>query len=595
MVFPFPRTPLSSRLLLPGALGAISLLLPSCSTDRFVRSADAEVAGILSHNERLVLETPVPPLDITTDYSALNPKYVEPELIVRERQAGSPRMLSLEEAIEISIRSRRDYQSEKEALYLVALDLTRARHDYTPKLTSLGSRATLSSSTLRNSNGDYDETQRGLGVDSRLTFDQALVTGGAIAVDLAQDIFKFYLGGSGGNSSTRFFSASLTQPLLRGRGAVATENLTQRERNVAYAVRGFSRFQQRNVIDVTSAYFRILQEKDRVRNEYASYKNLVVFADRARALAEDRLPRFQLDQAKQSELRARARYISAINSYNNLVDNFKLTLGLPLGGELLLEDSALRSLAKEGLPEIPFGPEPAMNIAVNNRLDFFNEVDRFEDAKRKVEVAADAFKPGIDLFAGIDADTNNGSRNFSNFSADAYYSRIGLDLDLPIDNLAARNDFRRVRIDFERQLRQLSLALDRMNADLRTGLRGLDLSRQTYAIQQNALKLANQRVEGANLLLDAGRASTRDLLDSQSDQLTAQNAVTSALVDYHLTRLNLLYNMGIFDASLPEFWVKNPPLPRFERKDGIPSPVNSAVSERLITPEELFKETRPRS
>ena len=577
------------------AVIAPAWILSSCSTDNYVRSADTEVRGIIEHNQKLVLDTPSAPVVIDTPYSELNPDYIQPEIIVRERQKGEPMRITLTEAIELSVRSRREYQNQRENLYLAALDLTRARHDYTPRITSLGSTGSLESARLRNANGDYDETSRDLAIGTRAGFDQVFITGGALAVDLAQDIFKFYLGGSGSNGSTRFLSARLTQPLLRGRGAIATENLTQRERNVAYAVRTYSRFQQRNVIDITSAYFRILQEKDRVRNEYSSYQNLVIFADRARALAEDRLPRFQLDQAKQSELRARARYISATNSYRNLVDNFKITLGLPLGGELLLDDSALRSLAEAGLPHIPFDSDPAFHVAVNHRLDLFNEIDRFEDAKRKVTVAADAFKPGVNLFAGIDVDTNNGSRSYSDFDADAYYSRIGLDIDLPIDNLAARNEFRRTKIDFERQLRQLSQALDSIHGDLRSGLRGLDLSRQIYSIQQNALKLANQRVDGANMLLDAGRASTRDLLDSQNDQLTAQNAVTSALVDYHLTRLNLLYNMGIFDPSLPQFWVKNPSFPQIKSKEPQFKPVDTAGSERLITPEELFLETRPRS
>jgi outer membrane protein TolC len=573
------------------------LIASSCSTDHYQKSADTEVADIVSKNQNVVLdlEQPAPPLDISTPYSAIEPQQFAPERIVNERRFDEPRCISLEEAIDISIRHRRDYQSEKEALYLVALDLTRARHDYAPALTSLGTQGRLSSSSLRDANGDFDETERQSSFDTRASFDQAFRTGGAIALDLAHDIASFYLGGNGNYGATRFFAGRLTQPLLRGRGSIATENLTQRERNVAYAVRSFSRFQQRNVIDVTRAYFRILQQKDRVRNEFASYNNLVVFADRARALAEDRLPRFQLDQAKQSELRARARYIAVVKSYNTLVDDFKIILGLPLGGELLLEDSALHSLEGAGLPEIPLDSRPALEIAIDHRLDLFNEIDRFEDAKRRIQVAADAFKPGLNLFAAIDVDTDNDSRRFSNFNPDAYYSRIGLDLDLPVDTLDERNVYRRARIDFERQIRQLSLALDRTHADLRNGLRDLDLSRQTYQIQQNALKLANQRVEGANLLVDAGRANTRDLLDAQTDLLNAQNGVTSALVDYHLARLDLLYDLGIFDANLPEFWVRNPEIPAMARKESQPAPVAATASERLITPEELFEETPPRS
>ena len=589
-------TATSTRIrLIPGCVCMVAMSVAGCSTDHFQRSADTEVSGIIALNQSAVLPEPEPLFDIGTPYTGISPKYIAPELIVRQRQLGQPRCISLEDAIEISIRGRRDYQSEKEALYLVALDLTRARHDYTPAFTSLGGQGRLSSSSLKNASGDFNESDRQSSFNSRASFDQAFKTGGALALDLAQGLAAFYLGGSGDYGVTRFFSGRLTQPLMRGRGAIATENLTQRERNVAYAVRTFSRFQQRNVIDVTSAYFRILQEKDRVRNEFASYKNLVVFSDRAKALAEDRLPRFQYDQAKQSELRARARYISSVNSYNTLVDNFKITLGLPLGGMLLLEDSTLRAIESAGLPEVLLESTQAFDIALAHRLDLFNEIDRFEDTKRKIQVAADAFKPGVDLFAALDVDTDNGSRRYSNFSPDAYYSRIGIDLDLPIDTLDERNNYRRARIDFERQIRQLSLALDRTHADLRIGLRGLDLSRQTYEIQQNALKLAHQRVEGANLLLDAGRASTRDLLDAQTDLLNAQNGVTSALIDYHLTRLNLLYNLGIFDANLPDFWVNNPEIPALKRKELQTAPVTTAASERLITPEELFEETLPRS
>ncbi|HVJ45949.1 MAG TPA: TolC family protein [Luteolibacter sp.] len=585
---------ISGKVLRSSLVPGLALFISSCSTDHYVRSADNEVHGIIDQNQRVVLEETPVPLDISTPFSELNPKYIQPEIIVSERLASEPMRLTLQQAIAISVSNRREYQSEKETLYLVALDLTRARHDYAPKLTSLGSRATYGTAGLKNTSGDFDSSDRDLAVANRASFDQTFITGGALAIDLAQDIFRFYLGG-GNPGSTRFLSARLTQPLLRGAGAVSNENLTQRERNVAYAVRNFSRFQDTNVIDITTAYFRILQEKDRVRNEYESYKNIGVFADRARALAEDRLPRFQLDQAKQRELQGKARYISAINSYKNLVDNFKLTLGLPLGGELILDDAPLRSLAEAGLPEIPFDADPAFHVAINHRLDLFNDIDRFEDSKRKIQVAADAFKPGLDLFAGIDLDTNNSTASYSNFDADAYFTRIGVDLDLPVDNLSARNDFRRVKIDFERQIRSLSQSLDRIHADLRSGLRGLELSRETYTIQNNALNLANQRVEGANLLLDAGRATTRDLLDAQSDQLTAQNAVTSALVNYHLTRINLLHDMGVFDAALPQFWVKNPTLPSVKRKEIKMLPVNTAASERLITPDELFSETRPRS
>lgn len=559
---------------------AAFLVLPACSTQYWSKNADSDVYGIL-HNKEMKLLGDAKPFDIKTPHSDQDPKEIEAISIITERKSAESRTIDLETALELSVTHRREYQTEKENLYLVGLDLTRARHDFSPRFNA-GSQAALDDINFTEGN----DIRQGA-IRSRAGFDKLMNTGGVLAVDIAQDIFRFYFGG-GSAPSTTFLASRLNQPLMRGAGMVATENLTQRERNVAYAIRSFSRFQNRNALDIVTSYSRILQEKDRVRNEYFNYRNIIAFTERAAELAKDRLPRFQVDQARQDELRARNRYVLSVNSYQTLVDNFKLNIGLPLAGELLFDDSVLRSLETGGLTPLPLNEPAAIQLAIDNRLDIINEVDRFEDAQRKLSVAADAFRPGLNLFASFDIQSNSG-RNYSNFDPDIYRSRIGVDLNLPLDNLEARNAYRRTEIDFERQLRQLSLALDRLHLDVRSGLRGLDLARERYEIQQNALLLANQRVDAVNLLLETARAETRDLLEARNDQLGARNALTSALIDYHITRLEFLNDLGLFDSSLPRFWVENPPLP-----EAIASLAKAQPrTDSLTTPEALFKEPSP--
>lgn len=567
-------------------LVTIIAMLPACSTHYWSGSADREVYGILKTQE-VGLFGEASAFDIETPHSASDPQELEAIAILSERRVADTRKIDLPEAITLSVRNRREYQNEKENLYLVGLDLTRARHDFQPRPRA-GSEVAVDSTQW---DGDGGQDTRQTTVRTRAGFSQLLNTGGLFAVDLAQEIFKFHLGG-GSAPPTRFLAMRLNQPLMRGAGAVATENLTQRERNVAYAIRSFTRYQKRNALDIATAYYRILQEKDRVRNEYFNYHNLIAFTERASELALDRLPRFQVDQARQDELRARNRYILAVNSYRNLVDGFKLTLGIPVGGELFLDDSVLRSLETAGLTPLPLNEASALEIAIATRLDLINEVDRFEDAQRKLLVAADAFRPGLNLFANLNVDSRSG-RSYSNFDPEVYRSRIGIDLDLPVDNLEARNAYRRTEIDFDRQLRQLELALDRLQFEVRSGLRGLALARERYVIQQNALLLANQRVEAVNLLLETDRAETRDILEARNDQLAARNAVTSALVDYHLTRLGVLHELGLFDPLVPRFWVENPKLPAIAGNIGDGGrvlPPAAAQSDAVITPEELFQE-----
>lgn len=554
----------------------------ACSPTFWSGNADEEVYGILREKEETLFGSSTE-FDIATPHSAADPRELEAIAILTERTAGETRKIDLVDAIDLSVGQGRDYQTQKENLYLTGLTLTRARHEFDP-IFSAGSRVERS-----NAGRNGDTTSNQLTVRSRAGFSQVLRSGGAIAIDIAQNIFRFYLGGTA--PSTDFLAAGLSQPLLRGAGPSATENLTQSERNVAYAIRSFSRFQKRNALEVSSAYFRILQEKDRVRNEYFNYRNLIAFTERATELAEDRLPQFQVDQARQDELRARNRYVGAVNSYRSRIDSFKLLLALPIGGELFVDDGALRDLETDGLTPLPLDEQGALVIAAEHRLDLLNEIDRFEDARRRIAVAAEAFKPGLDLFAGVDF-ASTGGRNYSNFDAESYRSRIGLDLDLPLDNLSERNAYRRARIEFERQLRDLELALDGIHSEIRSGLRGLGLARERYEIQRSALDLANQRVEAVNLLLETDRAETRDLLEARNAQLGARNAVTSALIDYHLTRLELLFDLGIFDPEKDRFWSENPEIPQAIRNNWPDSSVAPPSGEdSMLPPDELFQES----
>ena len=92
--------------------------------------------------------------------------------------------------------------------------------------------------------------------------------------------------------------------------------LTQAERDVVYAVRDYSHYQKTFAIETVGEYFRVLQDKDAVRNSYNNYLNLQKARDRAEAVAEaERLARYQVDQARQSELSARVKYLKAVESY----------------------------------------------------------------------------------------------------------------------------------------------------------------------------------------------------------------------------------------------------------------------------------------
>jgi len=55
-------------------------------------------------------------------------------------------------------------------------------------------------------------------------------------------------------------------------------------------------------------------------------------------------------------------------------------------------------------------------------------------------------------------------------------------------------------------------------------------------------------------LLQAGRVTTRDLLESQDAFLDAQNNVTAALVDYAIAKLSFFRDIGVLQVRPDGMW-----------------------------------------
>lgn len=549
------------------------LILPAC-TSYYHRSADKEVYNIIQRKEKVALGH-TNAFTIDTRYSARKPDEIKAQEIIDDRTREAKQTLTLPDALRIALENSREFQLRKEQLYLSALTLTRERFEFVPQFF-----AGTSVEAQRSPNGD-----RSVGVGSRAGFDQLLKTGGRVSLDLANDLLRFYTGGSR-ESAVSTIGLSLAQPLLRGAGAkIAAENLTQAERDVIYEIRDFSYFQDTFAFDIVETYLRLVQQQDTVINQYSNYLSRVSLRERAQALAVDRLAPFQADMASQEELTARNSYILAVERYRTSLDQFKITLGLPVGYEIQLDEMALTELEAVGLLPVPLTDDQTFRLALERRPDLLNEIDIFEDSKRRIVVAADRLKPDLLLFADASLQSQ-GETDYARFDLNDYRLNGGVQLDLPLNRKLERNNYRSSLITFERQLRSLSLFLDQLKNNLRDDLRTLDQSRQSYDIQVRAKALADRRVESSELQLQAGRIQVRDVVDAQTARVQAYNAATAALVDYHLARMRLLLDLGVLKTQKERFWLDAGELPNTGQAV---TPAPPAESNQLITPEELFQ------
>ena len=523
-------------------------------------------------------------------------------------QKDRPLVLSLADALRVAARNSRGYQTQKEDVFRAALALDLEANQF---------RNLLFADVESEYSADYsgEDPTRGLANTGTASWERRLKNGALLTAGFAIDLAKL-LTLDRSSSLGLFADATITIPLLRGSGRhIVTEPLTQAEREVVYSLYTFVDFRRTLAVRVAGEYLAVLQQLDQVQNSEDNYRRLIASTRRARRLADaGRLPQIQVDQAFQDELRARDRWVTAQQTYARRLDTFKITLGLPTDASVDLDRAELKRLSREagggqagaaatqpvqaasapatapaasapatdtaasapatvpaadarvelvqptteGGGPLEISPEKAVSIALDRRLDLRTVLDQVQDAQRQVVVAADALRAGLTLtgtgqFGARRGVSSAGSDNAQLRPEKGIYT-AGLLLDLPLERTAERNAYRNSFIALERATRDAQELEDQVKLEVRDALRGLLQARESYMIQAQAVALALRRVASTDLFLQAGRAQIRDVLEAQEALVSAQNALTAAIVKYRVAELELQRDMGVLEVDEKGNW-----------------------------------------
>jgi len=501
-------------------------------------------------------------------------------------QPGVPLKLTLIDALRVAAGNSRGYQDQKENVYRAALALDLERDAF---------RSVFSGSSDADITHDAGADPKVTGIDTSTNFGitQRLKNGITLTGAIMLDVVKLL---SQDHSSSNALSAdtSVEIPLLRGSGAhIVAEPLTQAERDALYAIYTFERFKRTFAVRVASDYLAVLQQIDRVNNEEDNYRRLVISV---RQITQEekagRQSSIEVDRALQDELRARSRWISAQQSYGRRLDAFKVSLGLPTDADIELDRNELARLAEQVRRSLPpsrdplatsdqavsadapvelvapsregagpqeMAPSAATALGLKNRLDLRIAQGRVYDAQRRVVVSADALRAELTLLGRASAGQR---RSLSSAGApDAFDPRFDqgfydtlLTLDLPFERTRERNIYRISLVNLKRAVRDLQASEDQVKLDVRNILRDLLESREDLQIQAGAVRLAEKRVRSTDMLLQAGRGSIRNSLDAKADLVTAQNALTAALVNYRIAELAIQRDTGLLQVNEQGLW-----------------------------------------
>ncbi|NLE40860.1 MAG: TolC family protein [Lentisphaerae bacterium] len=495
---------------------------------------------------------------------------------------GTNRVLTigLKDAVQIAARGSRDYQGRKESLFTAALGLDLENQKFRTTFTGMMNASVDSSESEGERETRYGEANK---VGASRTFADGTQLSSAIAVDLAG-----MLSGEKTSSWGLLADASISIPLMRGSGRLVNmESLTQAQRNLVYTVREFEQYKREFMVGIASAYLNVLLTKRMLVNEEENYKRVIISTRRSRRMADaNRMSPSDFDQSRQSELSARNSWISAFESYDASLEAFKGQLGLPPDAKIDLADQDLEELqayvekfAKTELGEYDAGEaaaplalerpksvdeagalkdqvDRAIALAVENRLDFRSNIDRIEDAQRQVLIAEDALRAEVTLGGRASAGegAKAGSDDNGEFNLGEAVFGSTLSIDLPFERTAERNAYRGSLIQLEGAVRAYQAAEDALKESVRAAIRSLRETREQLKIQYLAVSLAERRVRNNDLLLQAGRAEMRDVLEAQAALLSAQNALFSAIRSYRVKELELQKELGLLEVTIDGVW-----------------------------------------
>jgi outer membrane protein TolC len=549
------------RVFLPCLL-VVLLTLVGCSTKHYRKSADEETAKIIAE------KTPqVPNMDPNFTIEPTDALSLEglptcpqaPDFLGVEGQVEKDApILSLEKTLEIAVQHSRIYQSRKEQVYLQALSLTLARHQFAP-LFSAKSNAEYAVNTAEVQGFEVDPST---GQPRPVTSDQLVERNsiethgsvntswlirdlGRISTAFTNDFFR-YLSGDASTITRSQLGAMFTRPLLRNAGfKTEMENLTLAERETLYSLRDFVRFRKQFSVDIAAVYYRVLQNRDTARNTYLALQSFRKSAARTQALVDEgRVKLAELGRLQQQELSQENSWSAAVRNYKLSLDNLKIQLGLSTDANLVLDEKELQELT---IIHPDISVEDATQVALLvSRLDLQNLANEWEDAKRAVALAANGLLPQVDFSANVSISSPDDKRTgFALPELDRYRWGAGLDFDLPLDQKAKRNIYRAALIRQEQAARAFAEVKDTIKLQIREDWRALEQTKRSYENSELGVKLAERRVEEQNLLAEVGRGRAQDQVDAQNDLTAAKNQRTQTLVDHTVARLRFWEHMGI--------------------------------------------------
>ncbi len=249
---------------------------------------------------------------------------------------------------------------------------------------------------------------------------------------------------------------------------------------------------------------------------------------------------------------------------------------------LRVEQIALVPFTLDGTMDVP-DIEKVIAIGLENRHDLMNVRAQVMDARRRVEIAANALEAGLDI-------TFRGNQGLNPDAQGSTAHSAGVQFTTPMDQVLERNVYRQALVNYQRSRRTYMEAEDRIKQSIRQSWRQIQVQEYRLEIDRTAVRNAASQYDSASLQAAGGQQTNAlSLVNALDSVLRAQNSLVGDWVTYETNRLNIFRDMGIMQLDPRGVWDDSWYLQLNDMQD------NSAIVPPATTPAAVPPTSQPQN
>jgi outer membrane protein TolC len=389
-----------------------------------------------------------------------------------------------------------------------------------------------------------------------------LQTGGTVQFSVPIDRFKTNNEFSLLNPAyTSDYVVSLSQPLLRGAGTAANAN------SIRLAFYDLQATEARTKLEIT----RVLAEADRVYwRLYAARQELIVRKqeyDLAQAQLE-RARRFvrAQQQAEVEIIRAESGVADTLEQIivaENLVRDRQRELKRTLNqaGLGMETDTVIVPSTEPGAMYVKLDAEQLADVALDKRMEMLELELRIAADSANIDFARNQTLPLVSLDYTYSVNGLGGSFGESFRQAtdkDFEDHRVGLRIEVPIGNEAARSRLRRAILNRVQRLATREQRVLQVRQEVFNAADQLEATWQRIVASRQRTVLAARVVQAETRQFQLGLRTSTDVLDAQTRLANARSAEISAVTDYQIAQIDVAFATGTVLGADNVVWTPEP-------------------------------------